>query len=365
VRKSLQLRDIAVGARTRRPAHQSPADTDSWSLEVADGEVLAVGGPPGFGGTTLARLVAGVVRPSAGTVLINGVDVMDIPPARLPVGLVPAGAGLLPHLSVEENVTYGVRLTGQPNAVIRHRLDAVAERLELLPWFGLLPHEISPGQRFRAALARASMKSPHVFVVDATAGADGVVGLRQLIERAFSAPALSVLVCTYRPEIIDEADRLYVRLRGRTGPSGPIAVLRAAPPDLDTARLVLRGPVVELDGVVSGRLVDFAGMRIPAPDGLREGQRVIVVTSDALELEPPDQGLPGRIIAADPAGAAMRVLVEPTVLPGLRWPARQTDVDRSRPGDRVGVNVAAERVFVFEPQTPHNLLWAPPPQDRS
>ena len=224
---------------------------------------------------------------------------------------------------MEENITYGVRLTGQPNTVIRHRLDAVAERLELLPSLGLLPHQISPGQRFRAGLARASMKSPQILVVDATAGAEGVVGLRQLIDRAFSAPALSVLVCTYRPEIIDEADRLYVRLRGRAGPSGPIAALRAAPPDLETARLVLRSPVVELAGVVRGCLVDFAGMRVPAPEGLHEGQRVIVVTSDALELRP-GQGVPARIIAADPAGAAMRVLVEPTAL-------RACDCRRDRP----------------------------------
>ena len=96
MRKSLQLRDVAVGARTRRPARQSPADIESWTFEVADGEVLAVGGPPGFGGTTLARLVAGVVRPATGTVLINGVDLIDLPSARRSVGLVPAGAGLLP-----------------------------------------------------------------------------------------------------------------------------------------------------------------------------------------------------------------------------------------------------------------------------
>ena len=156
MRRSLQLRDVAVGGWTRRRVRQPPPAMDGWSLVIADGEILAVAGPPGFGGTNLARLVAGVVRPSSGTVLINGVDVIDIPAARLPVGLVPAGGGLLPHLTVEENVTYGARLLGRPNAVIRHRLDAVADRLELLPSLGLLPHEISPGQRFRAALARAA-----------------------------------------------------------------------------------------------------------------------------------------------------------------------------------------------------------------
>ena len=335
---------------------------DGWSLVIADGEILAVAGPPGFGGTTLARLVAGVVRPSSGTVLINGVDVIDIPAARLPVGLVPAGGGLLPHLTVEENVTYGARLLGRPNAVIRHRLDAVADRLELLPSLGLLPHEISPGQRFRAALARAAMRSPQVLVVDATAGAEGVVGLRQLIERAVAAPTLSVLVCTNRPDVIDQADRVIVRRRAGTGPSGSIATLREAPPDLDTARLVLRDPVIELAGVVRDSRVDFAGMQIAVSQPLRDGQRVIVVTSDALELGLPDQGVPAKIVATDRAGAAMRVLVEPTSFQGVRWLARSAEVDRSRPRDRVGVNVIAERVFVFEAEDPHNLLWAPPPE---
>ena len=300
----LQVRDVAMWSRHRtgRPRRVF----DAWSLRVGQGEVVAVAGASGFGGTTLARVVAGLARPFSGTVLINGVDVTDKPSAERRVGLMPAGGGLLPQLTLEHNITYGVRLSGQPRAVISRRLDALAERLGLLPSLRLLPHEISPGQRFRAAFARAAMKSPDVMVVDATAGAEGLVSVRNLMELAALAPAPPVLLCSDRPEVVSQADWVVVRLGSRAGSNGEIGRLRAGPPDLVTARLVLPGPVIEFEGTVRGGEVEFAGMRVPISGNLRSGRRVVVLTSDGLALGPPDDGVSQGVGGADRCGGWIR-----------------------------------------------------------
>lgn len=315
---------------------------------MAPGEVVAVAGPPGFGGTSVARLIAGIVVPESGHVRIGGADVTDLPPDRRPVGLVPVGGGLLPHLTTEANITYGLHLRKLPSAVVRHRIAEVAERLDLLPSLQLRPHELSAGQRMRAALARAVVRRVQVVTIDATAGARGAGQLRRLVERGWPGVPMSVVLCTGDPAVAGQADRVVVVRDGRAGPSGSLDDLRAAPPDLATARLVLPEPAVELTGDVRGGTVEFGPLAVPAPSGVPDGGRVVALApGGALRLRTADSGLCATVVVA-PAGPTAPAVIEPQAWPGTRWSVRAPVGALPRPGDRVGVELDADRLLFFD-----------------
>ncbi|MFB9237824.1 ATP-binding cassette domain-containing protein [Plantactinospora siamensis] len=149
---------------------------------VQPGELVAVVARPPVG-TALARVVLGLAAPLAGRVRVGGRDVTALPPAGRQVGYVPAGGGLLPHLSVRSNIGYGQRRREEVHAVIDEWIDTVVDRLELAPSLRLLPHQLNEAQRFRVALARAAAGLPEVLVVDLPAPADGADRLPELLSR--------------------------------------------------------------------------------------------------------------------------------------------------------------------------------------
>lgn len=346
---SLEFRDVTVELRPRRHRDRRRHPLDGLSAQIADGETVAFAGEHSFGGTTIARLVAGVITPDSGVLMLNNINITEMPAARRPVALIPAGGGLLPQLTAEENITYGLRLRGEPAMIVRHRLTAAAERLELVPSLPLRPHELSAGQRMRVALARAAVRSVHVLAVDATAGSEGLAQLRHIIVLARSNAAMSTLLCTSDREVFAQADRLVVVNNGRAGPTGTLEQLAAAPPDLATARLVHPPPVPEIPGVVGDGAIHCGAFHLPAPAGSRPGSRVVVaLTADAADLVAGDDGLEARIVAVERAGC---VLVEPAAQRGARWPARPDSASPPRLGERVGIRVSAERLLVFDAET--------------
>jgi spermidine/putrescine transport system ATP-binding protein len=144
---------------------------DDLSLDVAAGEFLTVLGASGSGKTTTLRLVAGFEAPTAGRIVMAGADVTDLPPYRRDVNTVFQQYALFPHLSVRDNVAYGLRMRGVPRGEIA---DRVAEGLALVRLDGLgdrRPRQLSGGQQQRVALARALVNRPRVLLLDEPLGA--------------------------------------------------------------------------------------------------------------------------------------------------------------------------------------------------
>ena len=139
----------------------------NWlSLDIYEREFFALLGPSGCGKTTLLRMLAGFERPSEGRILLDGMDIVDVPPHRRPVNMMFQSYALFPHLSVEGNVAFGLRQDALPKAEIATR---VKEMLALVKLDGLgarRPHQLSGGQAQRVALARALVKRPRVFLLD-------------------------------------------------------------------------------------------------------------------------------------------------------------------------------------------------------
>jgi ABC-type Fe3+/spermidine/putrescine transport system ATPase subunit len=163
---------------------------DGVSFEVPEGDILAVIGPSGGGKTTLFRVILGELRADAGRILVDGVDVTPLPPERRGVGIVYQGYALFPHMTVAENVGYGLRMRGEE----RHKLTKkVAEMLELVQLTGkeeARPHLLSGGEKQRVALARALAVEPRILLLDeaftaldATTRAQVVQEVRAIIRR--------------------------------------------------------------------------------------------------------------------------------------------------------------------------------------
>jgi putrescine transport system ATP-binding protein len=142
------------------------AAVDKLSLDIYQGEFFALLGPSGCGKTTLLRLIAGFERPDSGRILLDGVDLADVPPYRRPVNMMFQNYALFPHLNVEANVAFGLKQEGLAKAEIAQRVADMLAMVKLDSFGRRQPHELSGGQRQRVALARALVKRPRVLLLD-------------------------------------------------------------------------------------------------------------------------------------------------------------------------------------------------------
>ena len=135
-------------------------------LEIREGECLALVGPSGCGKSTLLRLIAGLDDPSAGRVLIGGKDVTGSPPQERDVAMVFQGYALYPHMSVRENLAYGLKVRGTDRGIAAQQVAAVADALDIEDVLDRRPAQLSGGQRQRVALGRAMVRRPKAFLLD-------------------------------------------------------------------------------------------------------------------------------------------------------------------------------------------------------
>jgi sulfate/thiosulfate transport system ATP-binding protein len=159
---------------------------DDVTLEVPEGSLTALLGPSGSGKSTLLRIIAGLEGPDVGSVLIDGQDVTEARPQDRGIGFVFQHYAPFAHMSVRENVAFGLRIRKRPKAEIRRRVDELLALVGLTTWSEQRPHQLSGGQRQRMALARALAVDPQVLLLDEPFGAlDATVRqeLRQWLRR--------------------------------------------------------------------------------------------------------------------------------------------------------------------------------------
>jgi len=192
---------------------------DGASLTVAEGEFLTLLGPSGCGKTTTLRMIAGFERPDAGRVLIGGQDVTDTPPYERNTGMVFQSLALFPHMTVLDNVIYGLRMRGVPRDDAVRRGEEMLALVRLEGYGRRKPHQLSGGQRQRVAFARALAISPAIFLLDEPFSAldaklrdDLQVELRRLQQRL---KITTVFVTHNQREAMTLSDRVAVMKDGR------------------------------------------------------------------------------------------------------------------------------------------------------
>jgi spermidine/putrescine transport system ATP-binding protein len=188
-------------------------------LELDRGEFFTLLGPSGCGKTTTLRMIAGFERPSEGRIRIEGTDVADLPPHRRPTNTVFQSYALFPHLSVEDNVAYGLKRKKVPRAEIRERVASELERVGLAAEARRRPAQLSGGQQQRVALARALVNLPKVLLLDEPLGALDLKlrkGLQVELKRIQREVGITFVYVTHdQEEALTMSDRIAVMNRGR------------------------------------------------------------------------------------------------------------------------------------------------------
>ena len=297
-------------------------------LRVEAGELFAVLGPSGSGKTTLLRLLAGLERPSAGSIRINSADVFDIPPAERNVGMVFQNFSLWPHMSVFENVAFGVAERQIKGEALKRRVENVLQLLDIAQTRDVRPDCLSGGQQQRVALARALVTEPRLLLLDdpfSNIEYELRVQMRRdlrLLQRRLGIT--TILVTHDQDDALSIADRVAVVANGTIQQVGTPAAIYDFPNSVDVARFVgvtnfLPGLLRHLDDhCVEFYSADIGRHRWTASRELPpEGAAVLSIRPHALRIAPLDSfrdgrysWLEGTIRASEFLGEAVRYQVE-------------------------------------------------------
>jgi putative spermidine/putrescine transport system ATP-binding protein len=290
---------------------------DNLDLTVQPGELIALLGPSGCGKTTTLRLLAGLEDADTGRINVGGRDITRLPASKRDMGMVFQAYSLFPHMTVQQNVAFGLRLRKISSAQRDRRALEMLDLVELGTQADRYPHQISGGQQQRVALARALAIEPQVLLLDEPLSAlDAKVRaqLRDQIRRIQLEVGITTLFVTHdQEEALAIADRVGVMRAGRLEQLAPPTEVYSRPATAFVAEFV--GLSNRLAGTVSGTSVSVRGHDLPLVDtATPAGPVTAIVRPEAVTLASDSTGesgpMTGTVIASTFLGATSRVTVD-------------------------------------------------------
>jgi len=262
------------------------AALDNVDFVVPAGSLTALLGPSGSGKSTLLRAIAGLDQPDTGTITINGRDVTNVPPQRRGIGFVFQHYAAFKHLTVRDNVAFGLKIRKKPKNEIKDKVDNLLEVVGLAGFQTRYPNQLSGGQRQRMALARALAVDPEVLLLDEPFGAlDAKVreDLRAWLRRLHDEVHVTTVLVTHdQAEALDVADRIAVLNKGRVEQVGSPTDVYDGPANAFVMSFL--GTVSSLNGILVRphdiRVGRNPEMAIAAGDGTAESTGVVRATID-------------------------------------------------------------------------------------
>ncbi|CAJ1586732.1 ABC transporter ATP-binding protein [[Mycobacterium] wendilense] len=336
---------VEVSALTR--TYGSVRALDGLSLRLAPGELVALLGPSGCGKTTALRILAGLEEPTSGRVSVAGKDITTVPPNRRDMGMVFQAYSLFPHLTVLDNVAFGLKLRGKDKGARVSRAMQMLDMVGLAGHRDKFAHELSGGEQQRVALARALAVEPQVLLLDEPLSALDAkvrVQLREEIRRVQTEVGTTTLFVTHdQEEALAVADRVGVMNRGRLEQIATPVELYAAPASPFVAEFV--GLSNRVPARVSDGAVRVLGSRVPVLPGSVTGVGTALVRPEAVQLTVTPEG---AAVVVDTAflGPVSRVRVR--MVGGAHVVAQMSGARARRltPGTRVDVRVDPVPVLV-------------------
>ena len=259
------------------------------SAEIADGEFIVIVGPSGCGKSTLLRMVAGLEEVSGGEISISGRVVNDIEPSERDIAMVFQNYALYPHMSVFDNMAYGLKIAKVPLAEIKARVDKAAKILEIGPFLLRKPRELSGGQRQRVAMGRAIVRQPQVFLFDeplSNLDAKLRAQTRLEIQKLHAELGVTSLFVTHdQVEAMTLAQRMIVMNAGRMEQIGTPEQVYAKPATTFVAGFIGSPPMNLISGRAEGSRFHTGGQVLalprPAP---RSGELLLGLRPEHCEL---------------------------------------------------------------------------------
>ncbi|MHB2167690.1 ABC transporter ATP-binding protein [Alsobacter sp. R-9] len=319
------------------------------SLEIADGEFVALLGPSGCGKTTLLRIMAGLETRSSGRVLIGGRDVSDLKPRERGLAMVFQNYAVFPHMTVYDNVAFGLAMQGKPKDVIDRQVKKAAALLHIEPYLERYPAKLSGGQRQRVAVARALAVEPAVLLMDEPlSNLDALLRLEMRAELKSvlrEAGTTTVYVTHDQTEAMGLADRIAVMYGGRIVQIAPPTQVYSRPATTFVGGFVGSPPMNFIPVEAKGGAVQLGGQALTAP---REGAAVLGFRGEDVTLVGTGEGLPMTVRVAEPMGSHLlltgrigEALVRVVAPPAAKVAA----------GDAVGLRLDPTRVVYMDPAT--------------
>lgn len=291
---------------------------NSLDLDILDGEFITLLGPSGCGKTTLLRLIAGFEQPDTGAVVLSGHNITQAAPEHRPLNTVFQNYALFPHMSVYDNVAYGLKMEKRPKDEIRQRVDDVLAMVQLQDFARRKPHQLSGGQQQRVAIARAVVKRPQLLLLDEPLSALDYKLRRTMqveLKRLQRELGITFVFVTHdQEEALLMSDRVVVLKDGAIQQLGTPREIYERPANFFTARFVGETNLfpgyltsVEETGITLNILGLSRTLQKPGFT-LRKGEQVNVLLrpEDIRVLAPEDErGLAGRIVERNYKGSTL------------------------------------------------------------
>jgi len=306
---------------------------DRINMSIAKGQLVAMLGPSGCGKTTTMKMLAGLLEPSGGDVLFGGASVLDIPAEKRPVAMVFQKPLLFPHMSIGDNVAFGLRMRGVDKKTRKRRVSEMMELVRLPGMEERRPGQLSGGQEQRISLARALITEPDILLLDeplSQLDANLRIEMRDLIRSIQAELGItSVFVTHDQEEAVMLADRIALMLVGRIQQDGLPQQFYEQPATQAVARFF--GTKNFVPGTVSGRRFESVLGTLQLGHDHADGEGLLVIRQEAIEIGPGENSFEAIVGRTMYLGTHVRVWARAgdvemqfTVPPGMRYESDQT-----------------------------------------
>ncbi|ODT48359.1 sn-glycerol-3-phosphate ABC transporter ATP-binding protein UgpC [Devosia sp. 63-57] len=350
-----------MGAVTIRDVRKSYGNVEvlhGVSIDINDGEFVILVGPSGCGKSTLLRMIAGLEDITDGDIAIGGIVVNDLAPKDRDIAMVFQSYALYPHMTVEENMAFSLKLGRVPRDEIKQRVASAATVLGLEPYLQRYPRHLSGGQRQRVAMGRAIVRNPQLFLFDEPlSNLDAKLRVQMRSEIKLNHQRLkttTVYVTHDQIEAMTMADRIVVMHSGHIEQMGTPLELYDQPKNLFVAGFIGSPAMNIVKGEIAGssfKLADGTAIDLGSlPAGVSDGPITLGLRPEHLRLDP--NGVQAEIVIIEPTGSETLVT--------LRVGSQDLiGVFRERiaagPGERIGIAFDNTKMHLFDAQTGNRI----------